>query len=66
MGNPNGLSHAAAARLADLAPEIRSIQAASIDTLSAIAATLNDRAIPAARGGTWSATQVGRVMARLG
>jgi hypothetical protein len=27
---------------------------------------LNDRAIPAARGGTWSATQVGRVMARLG
>jgi DNA invertase Pin-like site-specific DNA recombinase len=82
LGNPDNLSAAAAergrllgnaaksakaeARLADLEPEMRAIQATGIDTLAGIAAALNERGVPAARGGLWTATQVGRVLARLG
>jgi hypothetical protein len=49
----------------DLAPTIAELQAAGATSLRAIAAGLNERGIPTARGtGTWSATQVMRVMAR--
>jgi hypothetical protein len=55
----------AAARAADIAPIIAEVQAAGATSLRAIAAGLNDRGIPTARGnGTWSAVQVARVMAR--
>jgi DNA invertase Pin-like site-specific DNA recombinase len=55
----------AAARAADIAPIIAEVQAAGAPSLRAIAAGLNDRGIPTARGnGTWSAVQVARVMAR--
>jgi hypothetical protein len=54
----------AKARAADLAPTIADLQAAGATSLQAIAAGLNERGIPTARGtGTWSATQVMRVLA---
>jgi DNA invertase Pin-like site-specific DNA recombinase len=54
----------AAERAADIAPIITELQAAGATSLQAIAAGLNERAIPTARGtGTWSATQVMRVLA---
>jgi DNA invertase Pin-like site-specific DNA recombinase len=53
------------ARAADLAPTIAELQAAGATSLRAIAAGLNERGIPTSRGeGTWSATQVMRVLAR--
>ncbi len=55
----------AAARAADIAPVIAELQAAGITSLRAIAAALNDRAIPTAKGGAWSPTQVMRVLARV-
>jgi DNA invertase Pin-like site-specific DNA recombinase len=54
----------AAARAADIAPIIADLQAAGATSLQAIADGLNDRSIPTARGGSWSATQVMRVLAR--
>ncbi|MCW2237468.1 recombinase family protein [Azospirillum canadense] len=48
----------------DLSPVIADIQAAGHATLRAIAAELNSRGIPTARGGEWSAVQVQRVMQR--
>ena len=55
----------AKARAADLAPTITELQAAGATSLRAIAAGLNERGIPTARGaGTWSAAQVMRVLAR--
>ena len=55
----------AKARAIDLAPTITELQAAGAAPLRAIAAGLNERGIPTARGtGTWSATQVMRVLAR--
>jgi DNA invertase Pin-like site-specific DNA recombinase len=54
----------AAAKAADLAPTIKELQAAGATSLRAIADGLNDRKIPTARGGIWSATQVMRVLAR--
>jgi hypothetical protein len=55
----------AKARAADLAPTIAELQAAGAKSLRAIAAGLNERGIPTARGtGGWSATQVMRVLAR--
>jgi len=55
----------AQARAADLAPTIAELQAAGATSLRAIAAGLNERGIPTARGtGMWSATQVMRVLAR--
>jgi DNA invertase Pin-like site-specific DNA recombinase len=50
------------ARAADLTPTITEIQAAGATTLRAIAAALNERGIPTARGGQWSAVQVARVL----
>jgi DNA invertase Pin-like site-specific DNA recombinase len=52
------------ARAADLAPTIAELQAAGATSLRDIAAGLNERGIPTARGGLWTATQVMRVMER--
>jgi DNA invertase Pin-like site-specific DNA recombinase len=54
----------AVARAADLTPTIVELQAAGATSLRAIAAGLNERGIPTARGGAWTATQVMRVMER--
>jgi DNA invertase Pin-like site-specific DNA recombinase len=49
-------------RAADLAPTIKELQAAGCESLRAIAAGLEQRGIPAARGGKWSAVQVSRLI----
>lgn len=55
----------AAGRAADIAPTIKELQAAGAASLRAIAAGLNQRGIPTARGkGEWTAVQVSRVLAR--
>ena len=55
------------ARAADLAPIIAELQAAGATSLRTIAAGLNARGIPTARGtGTWSAVQVARVLEWVG
>ena len=48
----------------DLAPIIADLKAAGAVSLRAIAAGLNAKGIKTARGGTWSATQVKRVLER--
>lgn len=54
------------ARAADIAPTIKSLQAAGTTSLRAIAAKLNEAGIPTARGaGNWSAVQVARVLERI-
>jgi hypothetical protein len=58
-------SQSAPKRAADLAPTIAELQTAGATSLRAIATAFNERGIPTARGtGTWSATQVMRVLAR--
>jgi DNA invertase Pin-like site-specific DNA recombinase len=58
-------SKKAAERAADLAPTIAEIQQSGVTSFRGIAAALNARLIPTARGrGTWSAVQVQRVMER--
>ena len=52
----------AAQRAADLAPVLQELQAAGFESLRAIAAGLDERGIPAARGGKWSAVQVARLL----
>jgi hypothetical protein len=49
-------------RAQDLAPTIQELQAAGCESLRAIAAGLEERGIPAARGGKWSAVQVSRLL----
>ncbi len=51
-------------RAADWLPVIRSIQAEGATSLRQIATILNERGIPAARGGQWQAVQVQRVLER--
>ncbi|MER8775783.1 recombinase family protein [Mesorhizobium sp. M0977] len=51
-------------RAADLAPFLATIRASGASTLREIAAALNERNIPTTRGGTWSAVQVSRILAR--
>jgi hypothetical protein len=53
-------------RAADIAPIIADLQAAGATSLQAIAGGLNDRSIPTARGGSWSATQFIAGMERRG
>jgi DNA invertase Pin-like site-specific DNA recombinase len=79
LGNPHlraGLpSYVAAARLAqqakadtraqDLAPLIAAARASGCTTLQLLADYLNAMHVPAARGGRWSPTTVGRVVKRL-
>jgi DNA invertase Pin-like site-specific DNA recombinase len=55
-------SEKAQRRSADLAPVIAAIKAEGAGSLRQIAATLNQRGIPTARGGEWSAVQVSRVV----
>ena len=50
-------------RAADLMPVIDEIKAKGAASLREIAARLNARGIPAARGGEWSAVQVQRILA---
>jgi hypothetical protein len=52
-------------RAADIAPVIAELQTTGAKSLNAIADGLNERGIMAARGGSWSATQVARVLARI-
>ncbi|MGE7417006.1 recombinase family protein [Methylobacterium tarhaniae] len=46
----------------DLVPIIDEVRASGTTTLRGIATALNERGIPAARGGRWSAVQVRRVL----
>jgi hypothetical protein len=57
---------AALVRAQALAPIIRHLQSADIGSRTAIASELNARGVPAARGGKWHPTSVGRVLHRLG
>lgn len=54
------------ARASDLSRDIAEIRAAGATSLRDIAAGLNARGIPTARGGEWSAVQVQRVLQRQG
>jgi DNA invertase Pin-like site-specific DNA recombinase len=49
-------------RALDLAPTIAELQVGGCASLRAIAAGLEERGIPAARGGRWSAVQVARLL----
>src|SRR5262249_2331742 len=49
-------------RALDLAPTIQGLRAAGCESLRAIAAGLEERGIPAPRGGKWSAVQVTRLL----
>ena len=51
-------------RASDLMPVVDAIQAAGATSLRQIAAALNEKKIPTARGGEWSAVQVQRLLAR--
>jgi DNA invertase Pin-like site-specific DNA recombinase len=53
-------------RAMDLAPTIQELQAAGCESLRAIATGLEQRGIPAARGGKWSAVQVARLLRAAG
>ncbi|MBI5162712.1 MAG: recombinase family protein [Magnetospirillum sp.] len=57
-------SEAASKRAADLLPVIEAIRASGAISLRNIALGLNERGIPTARGGHWSAVQVQRVIGR--
>ena len=59
------LSARARARAADLAPVVAELRAAGTSTLADLAAGLNDRGVPANRGGKWSPVQVARVLRDL-
>src|SRR4051812_46492189 len=59
-------SEIARERAMDLRPVIADLRAAGATNLSQLAAGLNQRGIPTSRGGTWSATQVRRVLERVG
>ena len=50
-------------RAGDLLPVIKSIQAEGVTSLRQIATALNQRRIPATRGGKWSPVQVQRILA---
>jgi hypothetical protein len=54
------------ARAVDLAPVIAEVRAAGASSLREIAAALDARNIPAARGGRWNAGQVKRVLETAG
>ena len=55
----------AGSRSADIAPILTDLAAAGVSSLGAVARALNDRAIPAARGGLWTPMQVGRLRTKL-
>jgi hypothetical protein len=51
-----------ARRAEDIAPIVVDLKASGAASLRQLAAGLNDRGIPTARGGIWSAVQVMRVI----
>jgi DNA invertase Pin-like site-specific DNA recombinase len=55
----------ARARAHDLASTVKELQAGGCESLRAIAAAMDDRGIPTARGGEWSAVQVSRLLGYL-
>lgn len=55
----------AASRANDLAPILQALQTQGITSANSIAAELNARGVPAARGGKWQAVQVQRVLERI-
>jgi DNA invertase Pin-like site-specific DNA recombinase len=55
----------AIARASDVQPIIEDIQGGGAKSLREIAAALNERGIPTARGGQWTAVQVQRVLSRF-
>ena len=68
-GRANGrarCSQKARERAIDLRPIIADLRGEGVTNLSQLAAGLNRRGIPTSRGGTWSATQVRRVLERVG
>lgn len=81
LGNPENLSASSAARgralgaaaaakraakrLSDLEPVIRALQSEGRTSLNQLAAALNERRVPASRGGRWSPVQVSRVLAHM-
>jgi hypothetical protein len=71
-GEPRAAAVAAILRVAseravsNIAPIIAEIRAGGATSLRDIAAGLNQRGITTPRGGTWSAKQVARVVARSG
>jgi hypothetical protein len=52
-------------RTTNVAPTIADLQAAGVTSQSAIAAALNERGIPTARGDKWQAVQFARVLERM-
>ena len=52
-------------RVADLTPVSAEIEAGGASSLPVIAAGLNQRGIPTAQSGRWSAVQVKRVLERV-
>ncbi len=52
-------------RATDLAPIIADLRAAGATSYGALARGLNERGIPASRGGEWTPMQVSRVLAKL-
>ncbi len=55
-----------AARARDLAPPIGELREGGVTSLRALARGLNDRGVPASRGGTWHAAQVRDMLRRMG
>jgi DNA invertase Pin-like site-specific DNA recombinase len=52
-------------RAADLSPSIAALRAAGATSLRSLARGLNSEAIPAPRGGAWTAPQVQRMLSRI-
>jgi DNA invertase Pin-like site-specific DNA recombinase len=50
----------------ELLPVIRELRAEGITSVRAIAAALNERGVPSAKGGEWHPTAVARLLSRLG
>jgi DNA invertase Pin-like site-specific DNA recombinase len=57
---------AARARALDLAPIVEELRAAGAESLRELAAGLDARGVPAARGGKWNANGVARMLAAAG
>ena len=59
-------SNRSLARASEVGEVLTSLKAGGVTSLKGLAGALNDRSIPAPRGGTWCAGQVRRVIARAG
>jgi Recombinase len=65
INNGQPLKRAADARAKVLAPTIRALQGRGLVSLKSIARELNERGIPAARGGKWHLPSVTRLLHRV-